>query len=167
VTGYIRRMCMQGKEAFNRVGTSACMHADGWMDGCGGGAASSRQRQRAGGSINREACIIVQAAKLAVKLHWVQADERKQHKQHGTPKGSTKLQGLGEPQRARERTPCHAMLWTPFPAGVAAPCAGRQAERDSSCLIDGENGEPDPTTSRAQRTTRSLVKGVATTTTLM
>jgi hypothetical protein len=49
VTGYIRRMCMQGKEAFNRVGDKS-MHArrwmDGWMDGCGGGAPSSRQRQR-------------------------------------------------------------------------------------------------------------------------
>jgi hypothetical protein len=100
------------------------MHARRWMDGCGGGAASSRQR--AGGSINREACIIVQAAKLAVKLHWVQADERKQHKQHGTPKGSTKLQGLGEPQRARERTPCHAL--------DAVPC------RNSSTLCRQAGG---------------------------
>jgi hypothetical protein len=47
------------------VGTSACMHSVGGGGLGYGGAAATR---------SREACIIVQAAKLAVKSHLVQGE---------------------------------------------------------------------------------------------
>jgi hypothetical protein len=124
----------------------ACTQMDGWMDAVvvrpprGSG---SEQ----GGSINRG-------------MHYCASSE-----------ASSEI-ALGAGRRTKATSSMAGARTHAMPCLGAVPCRCsstlcRQAggARDSSCLIDGEIGEPDPTTGRAERTTRSLVEGVATTTT--
>jgi hypothetical protein len=151
VTGYIRRMCMQGKEAFNRVGDKS-MHARRWMDGWMDAVVVRPPRGSGSGS--------VQGGSINRGMHYCASSE-----------ASSEI-ALGAGRRTKATSSMAGARTHAMPCLGAVPCRCsstlcRQAggARDSSCLIDGEIGEPDPTTGRAERTTRSLVEGVATTTT--
>jgi hypothetical protein len=125
VTGSIRRMCMQGRGHSIEWGQAhACIRLV-VVDWGYGGAAATR---------SREACIIVQAAKLAVKSHLVQGEgshevgevrERDNRWPWAMAWGTCEAVTRGGRESA-----CHA--WTSFLPSLQeqqrpAPC--RQAER--------------------------------------